>query len=536
MRPCTRRIMSAEKIIKETSLNDLLVEHAPWCRTTPAALPTHIKPLVSLRARLLTVVVSLTAIGLIVASVVTYQQLRSFLVDRVDHQAQGSAEAISQSIDRRRPGPGVLDAISAASAANPGLYVGSAANGAVQWGVTGTQAGDTQLPQPDLSASHASLAAAANGGPFTVGSVKGDTRYRVQVSPVGDDNTLLLVAAPLKDADATLHRLLIVELAVAASVLLAVLLLGLWLVRVGLRPLGRIEQTAAAIAGGDLSQRVENDDPRTEVGRLGGALNTMLGQIEEAFDERTASENRLRRFIADASHELRTPLAAVRAYAELFDRGARERPDDLERSMNGIQRESRRMGLLVDDLLLLARLDQGRPLERKPVELEDVTRDAVEAARMLDPGREIELVAPASVEVQGDRERLRQILDNLLANVRAHTPPGSAATVRVLNRGDSAVIEVADAGHGLSDEQLSHAFERFYRGDSSRSRDAGGAGLGLAIISAIAESHGGSATVVNEGRDGGQGLTVRVAIPLTAPTVVSAAGAAADENLSPSPL
>ena len=345
----------------------------------------------SLRARLLTVVVSLTAIGLIVASVVTYQQLRSFLVDRVDHQAQGSAEAISQSIDRRRPGPGVLDAISAASAANPGLYVGSAANGTVQWGVTGSRAGDTQLPQPDLSASHASLAAAANRGPFTVGSVKGDTRYRVQVSPVGDDNTLLLVAAPLKDADATLHRLLIVELAVAASVLLAVLLLGLWLVRVGLRPLGRIENTAAAIAGGDLSQRVENDDPRTEVGRLGGALNTMLGQIEEAFDERTASENRLRRFIADASHELRTPLAAVRAYAELFDRGARERPDDLERSMNGIQRESRRMGLLVDDLLLLARLDQGRPLERKPVELEDVASDAVEAARMLDPGREIEL-------------------------------------------------------------------------------------------------------------------------------------------------
>ena len=258
--------------------------------------------------------------------------------------------------------------------------------------------------------------------------------------------------------------------------LAAVLLLGLWLVRVGLRPLGRIEHTAAAIAGGDLSQRVENDDPRTEVGRLGGALNTMLGQIEEAFDERTASENRLRRFIADASHELRTPLAAVRAYAELFDRGARERPDDLERSMNGIQRESRRMGLLVDDLLLLARLDQGRPLERKPVELEDVARDAVEAARTLDPGREIELDAPAPVEVQGDRERLRQILDNLLANVRAHTPAGSAATVRVLNGGDSAVIEVADAGPGLSDEQLSHAFERFYRGDTSRSRDAGGAG------------------------------------------------------------
>ena len=174
----------------------------------------------------------------------------------------------------------------------------------------------------------------------------------------------------------------------------------------------------------------------------------MLGQIEEAFDERTASENRLRRFVADASHELRTPLAAVRAYAELFDRGARERPDDLERAMNGIQRESRRMGLLVDDLLLLARLDQGRPLERKPVELEDVARDAVEAARTLDPGREIELDAPEPVEVQGDRERLRQILDNLLANVRAHTPAGSAATVRVAERRRRCRVEVADSGPG----------------------------------------------------------------------------------------
>ena len=323
---------------------------------------------------------------------------------------------------------------------------------------------------------------------------------------------------PLDEVDDTLHQLLLVEIVVALSVLGAVFVLGLWLVRVGLRPLGRIEHTAAAIAGGDLSQRVENDDPRTEVGRLGGALNTMLGQIEEAFDERTASEQRLRRFVADASHELRTPLAAVRAYAELFDRGARERPDDLERAMTGIQRESRRMGLLVDDLLLLARLDQGRPLERKPVDLREVARDAVESAQTLDPGRELELDAPEPVEVEGDRERLRQILDNLLANVRAHTPPGSAAAVHVLARDGEAVVEVADTGPGLSDDQLEHAFERFYRGDTSRSRDAGGAGLGLAIAAAIAESHGGSATVVNAGANGGTGLTVRVVVPLGMPS------------------
>ena len=175
----------------------------------------------------------------------------------------------------------------------------------------------------------------------------------------------------------------------------------------------------------------------------------MLGQIEEAFDERTASEQRLRRFVADASHELRTPLAAVRAYAELFDRGARERPDDLERAMTGIQRKTRRMGLLVDDLLLLARLDQGRPLERKPVELGAVAADAVDAAGMLDPGRTFEVVIPDRVEVIGDRERLRQILDNLLANVRAHTPPAAPAAVRVLARENDAVIEVADSGPAL---------------------------------------------------------------------------------------
>ena len=464
----------------------------------------------SLRARLLTVVVSLTALGLIVAGIATYASLRSFLVDRVDRTAEGGAEAIARSLERGRPGPGGFDAI---GASNPGLYVGSVdAAGTVRWAAIGTRPGETPLPQPGLSAQRAT-AAAVHGHPVTVDAVEGGTRFRVQIEPLREGQ-LLVVAAPLNEVDDTLHQLLLVEIVVAFSVLGAVLVLGLWLVRVGLRPLGRIEVTAAAIAGGDLSQRVENDDQRTEVGRLGGALNTMLGQIEEAFDERTASEQRLRRFVADASHELRTPLAAVRAYAELFDRGARERPDDLERAMTGIQRESRRMGLLVDDLLLLARLDQGRPLERKPVALVDVTSDAVEAARMLDPDRVIELGAPEPVEVEGDRERLRQVLDNLLANVRAHTPPGSAAAVHVLARDGEAVVEVADTGPGLSDDQLEHAFERFYRGDSSRSRDAGGAGLGLAIAAAIAESHGGSATVVNAGANGGTGLTVRVAIPL----------------------
>jgi two-component system, OmpR family, sensor kinase len=485
----------------------------------------------SLRARLLAVVVSLTAAGLIVAGIATYASLRSFLVDRVDRTVTGNATSLARSLEvRGRLDPGDVDAL---GASNPGVYIGLAVSGQpLRWAPLGVRSGETPPPQPNLPANRAT-GAEERDHPFTVSAVSGGTRFRVQLVPLRGGQTLA-VAAPLKDVADTLHQLLLVELIVALSVLGAIFVLGLWLVRLGLRPLGRIEGTAAAIAGGDLSQRVDNDDPRTEVGRLGGALNAMLGQIEEAFDERTASEQRLRRFVADASHELRTPLAAVRAYAELFDRGARERPADLERAMTGIQRESRRMGLLVDDLLLLARLDQGRPLERKPVELDEVARDAVDAARTLEPARVIDLDVSEPVEVIGDRERLRQILDNLLANVRAHTPPESAATVRVLVAGDQAVVEVADTGSGLSDAQLEHAFERFYRGDTSRSRDAGGAGLGLAITAAIAESHGGAATVSNEGRDGGNGLTVRVTIPL-ATALTDPRPAAEEATIQPAP-
>ena len=471
-----------------------------------------------MRARLLAVLVSLAAIGLIVAGIATYASLRSFLVERVDRTVTGNARALAHSLDERgRLDPGDLGGL---GASNPGVYIGLAAAGQqVRWAPIGVRPGETPPPQPNLPVDRAT-GGSAEADPFTVPAASGSTRFRVQLERLRGGQTLI-VAAPLDEVDDTLHQLLLVEAVVAASVLAAILLVGLWLVRVGLRPLGRIEATAAAIAGGDLSQRIENDDPRTEVGRLGGALNTMLGQIEEAFDERTASEQRLRRFVADASHELRTPLAAVRAYAELFDRGARERPDDLERAMTGIQRESHRMGLLVDDLLLLARLDQGRPLEREPVELGDIARDAVESARTLEPERPLELEAVEPVEVVGDRERLRQIFDNVLSNVRAHTPSGSAATVRVAGNGDRAVVEVADSGPGLSEVQLEHVFERFYRGDASRSRDAGGAGLGLAIIAAIAESHGGAATVVNEGRDGGTGLTVRITFPLEMPAGAS---------------
>ena len=283
-----------------------------------------------------------------------------------------------------------------------------------------------------------------------------------------------------------------------AAVLVAIALLGLWVVRLGLRPLAEIEQTAGAIAAGDLSRRVERADERTEVGRLGLALNAMLSQIESAFRAREASERKLRRFVADASHELRTPLTAVRAYAELFTRGADKRPDDLARAMTGISRESERMSLLVDDLLLLARLDEGRPLERKDVELERVVGDAVETARTVEPDRPIELHAEHAVVI-GDRDRLRQVVDNLLGNVRAHTPAGAPVEVSVA----SGERRRRDRGQGLragdeAQEDVARVFERFYRADASRSRASGGVGLGLSIVAAVAEAHGGTASASSE--------------------------------------
>ena len=253
-----------------------------------------------------------------------------------------------------------------------------------------------------------------------MGATSGGSRFRLLAVAVPAGT--LILGVPLHETDVTLNQLKWIELLVACAVIATALLLGVWLITASLRPLVRMEETAAAIGAGDLSRRVEPDGGNTEIGRLGASLNAMLGQIEDAFAERSASEARLRRFISDASHELRTPIAAVSAYAELFDRGARDRPDDLERAMAGIQRESRRIGVLVADLLLLARLDQGRPLESRPADLSAIAGEAVDAAHAMEPARPLALEAAAPVTVTGDPERLRQVIDNLLANVRAHTP------------------------------------------------------------------------------------------------------------------
>jgi two-component system OmpR family sensor kinase len=463
----------------------------------------------SLRARLLIAVIALAAIGLVAADVVTYSSLRSFLVDRVDRSLDDTAHSL-RGPRGERDGDG-----DGGRLAEPGVFaqVRSADGTTVvatlpSFAVPGGTTPDPRLPavvDPPTGTT----------GPegvryFTVPAQSGAERYRVRASVDPRDDAMLLVSTSLDDVDSTLDRLLRIELVVTALVLAGIAALGLWLVRLGLRPLDAIGETASAIAAGDLSRRVERAEDRTEVGRLGLALNAMLAQIESAFRAREASERKLRRFVADASHELRTPLAAVRAYAELFERGASEHPDDLARSMTGISRESERMSLLVDDLLLLARLDEGRPLERERVELDELVAEAVEMARAVEPERPIELQTELA-SVIGDRQRLRQVVDNLLANVRMHTPPGTPVRVAVTSENGTASIVVADSGPGMEPGQVAHVFERFYRADASRARASGGVGLGLAIVAAVTEAHGGTAWADSEA---GRGATFTIALPL----------------------
>jgi two-component system OmpR family sensor kinase len=463
----------------------------------------------SLRTRLLLGLVGLAAVGLFAADAATYTSLHTFLDQRVDQQlvaAWGPAQHELFDEGRGPGGPGPGDGRGPQGGPGGGSYP------------VGTY---TQLRRSDGTVvSEAWLGGNGTGvrpafpkeWPTSVEGI--DTfdaaGYRVRSAPTIGDG-VFLVAIPLREMQQTLTRLFGVMLLVGLLVLGGLCALAWWIVRLGLRPLERIGEVAADIAEGDLSRRVEPADPRTEVGRLGLALNSMLTQIESAFAERTASEERLRRFLADASHELRTPLTSIRGYAELFRRGASERPDDLAKSMDRIEQEAGRMGVLVDDLLVLARLDQGRPLERRAVDVADLASDAVADARAVAPERTVSFDAADPVVVNGDEIRLRQVLANLISNALNHTPAGTAIDVAVTQANGTAVLTVADHGNGLPDGDAERVFERFYRADRSRARGTGGVGLGLSIVAAITHAHDG--TVVVEQTPGG-GATFRVTLPL----------------------
>lgn len=474
----------------------------------------------SLRARLLIASVTLVTLGLLTAGSATYAFLRSALIGRVDEQLQGSRglalQALRQSERagaRSRLGPRNGPAGRRPSRAPDSTYAElrdlsgeTISNESFGFGsVEALPLLPVDLPGSGASRTQPSL--------FTTGSIgDSDLRYRVLAAPLRNSGGTLVVAIPLTEVDQTLGRLLRVEALVTLSVVAVMGTLSFWLVRVGLRPLESMGATADAIAGGDRSRRVSPADERTEVGRLGLALNAMLDRIEAAFAAREASEERLRRFVADASHELRTPLTSIRGYAELFRQGADKKPKDLTKSMQRIEQESARMGTLVEDLLLLARLDQGRPQERLPVDLTKLIEQAIDDTRVTAPGHEVEFTLSESIFVSGDEAQLRQVVANLLSNAVLHTPEGTQVSVALRRTGETAVVEVTDDGPGMNSEIAEHVFERFFRADPARSRQRGGSGLGLSIVSSIVEAHGGEISVSSQP---GAGSTFTVTLPLT---------------------
>jgi two-component system OmpR family sensor kinase len=485
---------------------------------------------VPLRARLVAITVLLLAAGLGLASVVTTTVVSSHLVRQVDQQLERSAGWVARATLNDRTG--------ASSQLPSDYYVLVRPNDGpeipLRWPATANLYGVPAIPAMSDPEVEASL-----GEPFTVSSEGGTDPAQWRVVPFfyGSELTsqrdgTAFVALPLTGIHETVK---VLGRALALSALGIALVGGAvayLAVHRALRPLREIEETAADIAAGDLSRRVRPAPPTTEVGSLAASLNAMLSQIEEAFAVQEASEERMRRFVSDASHELRTPLATIRGYGELYRMGALDTPDKVDDTMGRIEDSATRMGTLVNDLLALARLDEGRPLRHEPVDLVSLARDSAQDLHALDPTRDVRLVglgagaqAPGALRVVGDEDRLRQVLANLVGNVARHTPAGTPVEIALGavrpatppddahggSSGTVAVLEVRDHGPGVPSEQRSRVFERFYRADSSRNRASGGSGLGLAIVAAIAGAHRGRVSVHETT---GGGLTVRVDLPL----------------------
>ncbi|MGW3348336.1 ATP-binding protein [Nonomuraea rubra] len=460
----------------------------------------------SLRARLLSITVALLAVGLVVISSVVVRQLEHQLLTRVDAQLAPMSRALStmppELLDRLRAGTGQeplgrlpTGADQGSPAADPldlitKGYAGYLSAGGAVLHSFGDPAG------PGLPRLDAAAVTARAGEPFTVEGEDGQ-EWRAVVLPAqgATGHSGVVAAVSLEALQATVNRVRAACL-VAGSILLAVLALaGGIAIRAGLAPLRRVEETAAAIAGGDLSRRVpEPAAPGTEVGRLARSLNTMLAQIEQGVAAKVESEARMRRFVADVSHELRTPLFGIKGFSELYRMGGTEAGPAMAR----IESESGRLAELVDDLLLLAGLDEsdGPGLDLTPMDLRTLAADARHDFAALDPSRPIAFTGPsggpaASAPVLGDEARLRQVVSNLVGNAVTHTPAGTPVRIGVGTDGGEAVLVIADEGPGLAPGEASRVFDRFYRADGSRARATGGAGLGLAIVRSIVAAHGG---------------------------------------------
>ncbi|HUY06168.1 MAG TPA: ATP-binding protein [Acidimicrobiales bacterium] len=460
---------------------------------------------------------AIVVVGLVVADVVVYQQIRSYLSSQIDQELlaiQPGAFSLTSSgnivfVDGQSLPEHTYIRVTLQNNEQVGTN-----NAAVHLNISAAKS-TALFGQVESGTSVSTSVFSANAtGPAPLGGI-----YRVRAELFGVRSlsgfgpripALALIALPLSSFAGTMNKLLFVDLIVTAVVIGALVILGYIVVLIGMRPLEDIEVIAEAIAAGDLSRRIEQDNLGTEVGRLGAALNTMLGYIERAFTRQQASEDQLRQFLADASHELRTPVTSIRGYSELFRRGAQSRPEDLALAMRRIEDESIRMGVLVDDLLLLARLDQGRPLERLPVRIGDIVTDAAADVQVVAPDRQVSVDVDEDIVVTGDEQRLRQVVMNLLQNALRHTPSTTPIEVGVHLDRESVEFRVTDHGEGIPTEHLGHIFERFYRADPSRTRGSGGSGLGLAIVSSIVSAHHGDVRVESEV---GVGTTFVVRLP-----------------------
>jgi two-component system, OmpR family, sensor kinase len=459
---------------------------------------------VPLRVGLVAATLVLVACGLLASGIAVTSILRHSLTNRVDQTLLDASRSWAQAPRRLPPPP-----IEGPNPARPptDFYVrGIDPNGRI-WMAVNDRAAEPLLPADND----------VGPVPVTVGSIDhSDVQWRA-MTVRGLGGELTTVAIDLSDVQSTVRSLIYAQVGIGTAVLLVLAVAGYAVVNRSLRPLVEVEQTAAAIAAGQLDRRVPQRDPRTEVGRLSLALNGMLAQIQRALAssessaaQARSSEERMRRFITDASHELRTPLTTIRGFAELYRQGA---ANDVEMLMSRIESESSRMGLLVEDLLLLARLDAQRPLERHRVDLLALAADAVHDAQSIAPKRKITMEVfdgPGTPEVLGDEARLRQVLSNLVANALQHTPESAGVTVRVGTDGDNAVLEVCDEGPGMTAEDAQRIFERFYRTDSSRARASGGTGLGLSIVDSLVYAHGGTVSVTTAP---GHGCRFKVSLP-----------------------
>ncbi len=456
----------------------------------------------TLRARLLLGMAVVAAVLTLSAIVIT-GSTRSHLVAQVDAQLRDASLQLG-------PRPGARPTPADGEGPTPAvsnLYVGA----------IGTNDQLITLHLPDLRNETAALpvlstndvARLRSGQAITVPSDRAGSEYRMLTRATTARGGIGVVALSLDDTQSAIRRLVAVEALAVFSILTVLSLVTWWVIRLGVRPVQQMTETAEAIAAGDLSQRVPHGTPGTEAGALSGALNGMLERIEEAFEQRAASENRLRQFVSDASHELRTPVTTIRGYAELYRTGALEDPTELGAAMRRTEQEAVRMGGLVEDLLRLARLDQHRPLAIESVDLAALAADAVRDAGATAPDRTLTVDAPAPATVHGDEHALRQVVSNLVGNALVHAPHATVE-VRVRATPTGATLAVSDNGPGMSAQDAARAFERFYRADVSRSRHSGGSGLGLAVVQATVAAHGGSVSIDTEI---GRGTTVLVELP-----------------------